>query len=102
MSECGVCKSKIKSLLYCNGCFQRAKSVAERRGRVEEIKKQNKWYAEAKEELTDYINQINSSDKSSELRDFGCQVVNAIREQFTDIINHNEKRLLELEKGDLK
>ena len=38
MSECGVCKSKIKSLLYCNGCFQRAKSVAERRGRVEELK----------------------------------------------------------------
>jgi hypothetical protein len=38
MNECGVCKSKIKSLLYCNGCFQRAKSVAERRGRVEELK----------------------------------------------------------------
>lgn len=37
MNECGVCKSKIKSLLYCNGCFQRAMSVAERRGRIEEL-----------------------------------------------------------------
>jgi hypothetical protein len=72
MNECGVCKSKIKSLLYCNGCFQRAKSVAERRGRIEELKL-----------LEQYCN------NNYDLNELGLRY-------------YIKDRVIELEKGDLK
>lgn len=75
MNECGVCKSKIKSLLYCNGCFQRAKSVAERRGRVEELEK---------------IIKILSYPDMDEIYETRM------------IMKHCKRRLLELEKRELK
>jgi hypothetical protein len=82
MSECGVCKSKIKSLLYCNGCFQRVKSVAERRGRVEELKV---W-----ETMLDDTILADETDGV-----VACKDLYVIRERM-------QKRLLELEKWDLK
>lgn len=81
MNECGVCKSKIKSLLYCNGCFQRAKSVAERRGRVEELKV---W-----ETMLDDTILADETDGV-----VACKDLYVIRERM-------QKRLLELEKGEL-
>jgi len=36
--ECGICKSKIKMLLYCNGCHQRAKLKAQKEERMRTLR----------------------------------------------------------------
>jgi hypothetical protein len=93
MSECGVCKSKIKSLLYCNGCFQRVKSVAERRGRVEELKMELEYFKEKERSAKDGFYSEGYGNK---------KVIFQVLNNYYSEIKRIEKRLLELEKWDLK
>jgi uncharacterized protein YaaN involved in tellurite resistance len=93
MNECGVCKSKIKSLLYCNGCFQRAKSVAERRGRVEELKMELEYFKEKERSAKDGFYSEGYGNK---------KVIFQVLNNYYSEIKRIEKRLLELEKGELK
>jgi hypothetical protein len=88
MNECGVCKSKIKSLLYCNGCFQRAKSVAERRGRVEELKRFRK-----------VLKSKYHTNRDIEILKIEWDKGFASSTQTN--LKYIEKRLLELEKGEI-
>lgn len=82
MSICCVrCKSVSKLPIFCNSCYQESFKSGERRGRKEELK-----------ELYDWINkEENRLDKKNSL-DFLCY---SIGERI-------QKRLLELEKRDLK
>lgn len=93
MSGCVRCKSVSKLPIFCNSCYQESFKSGERRGRVKELEMELEYFKEKERSAKDGFYSEGYGDK---------KVIFQVLSNYSSEVRRIEKRLLELEKGDLK